>query len=380
VVEQPLRARAKQSAAPALTVRRIDDLDAFNAIEADWNRLVERSDADPIFLSHTWLRTWWECFGRGRRLHVITVWADDRLIGAAPLMATAGRFYGLSLRLLESIYNYHTPRFDFPVAERRDEVYSAVWRELSREDGPWDAVVLAQAPEESPLVFEMKRRAVCDGWLAGQWTPSPSPVIRLDCDYASFLKRLTSKERYNLRRRLSRLQQLGPVQLEEVRDRQRVREAMKDGLRIEAAAWKGENGTAINSDADVEEFYTRLAERAADAGLLRLYFLRSGDKRIAFNYSFVDRSKIYAVKIGYDPDYHTYSPGHLLLLEIIERACSQGIQEYDFLGGDDEWKYMWTSDVHRHEWLFLFRNRLRPRLIYRAKFHLAPRLKRFMRK
>src|SRR5262249_29274877 len=82
VVERQLCASTPKVSASPLTVACIDDLDQFNILEPEWDALVERSTADHVFLSHVWLRTWWECFGRGRRLHVILVWAGDQLIGA----------------------------------------------------------------------------------------------------------------------------------------------------------------------------------------------------------------------------------------------------------------------------------------------------------
>src|SRR6185369_5131872 len=107
--------------------------------------------------------------------------------------------------------------------------------------------------------------------------------------------------RYNLRRRYNRLNSVAPVDVEAIVDRAAVADAMKDGLRIEAAAWKGEQGTAILSDPAVAEFYVRLAEREADLGQLRLTFLRAGGKRIAFNYLLRNRKRLYGLKIGYDP-------------------------------------------------------------------------------
>ena len=147
------------------------------------------------------------------------------------------------------------------------------------------------------------------------------------------------------------------------------------GRLLEAAAWKGENGTAMISDAAVTEFYTRLAKGEADLGQLRLNFLRVAGKRIAFSYVLQNRKRLCAVKIGYDPAYHGYSPGNMLLNLIVKDACARGIEEYDLLGGDDDWKFEWTKQKREHRWLFLFRNRLRPRILRYLKFGLAPAFK-----
>ena len=131
------------------------------------------------------------------------------------------------------------------------------------------------------------------------------------------------------------------------------------------------------SDLRVADFYTRLAKREADLGQLRLTFLRVAGERVAFTYLLQSASKLYAVKIGYDPRYHAYSPGNMLLNLILKDACHRGVTEYDLLGGDDEWKFEWTKETRGHRWLFLFRDRFRPRLLHHLKFALVPAAKRW---
>ena len=101
---------------------------------------------------------------------------------------------------------------------------------------------------------------------------------------------------------------------------------------------------------------------------MRLTFLRVDGKRIAFNYLLQSGKKLYGVKIGYDPAYHMYSPGNMLLNLILQQACAEGIEEYDFLGADEEWKFEWTNRIREHRWLFLFKNTLRARFLHCVKF------------
>jgi CelD/BcsL family acetyltransferase involved in cellulose biosynthesis len=82
------------------------------------------------------------------------------------------------------------------------------------------------------------------------------------------------------------------------------------------------------------------------------------------------------VKIGYDPEYHMYSPGNMLLNLILRQACMEGVEQYDFLGTDDEWKFEWTSEKLEHRWLFLFKDRLSMRLLHYLKFSIVPALKK----
>ena len=242
--------------------------------------------------------------------------------------------------------------------------------------GGFDVIVLPQIPSGSMTISTVERLGRRHGWHTGQWTAPVAPVIRLQRDHDRFFSGLPSGCRTNLIKRDARLRRTGAVDIEVITNREAVDQAMQDGLRIEAAAWKGRQGTAIASDPAATAFYVRLAKRLADRGQLRLTFLRAGGKRIALNYILQNRKKLYAVKIGYDPDYRTYSPGNMLLNLVLKDACRDGIEEFDLLGGDDKWKFEWTNETRDHRWLFLFRNRLRPRLLHYLKFGVVPAWKR----
>jgi hypothetical protein len=294
------------------------------------------------------------------------------------MQRTTMKFYGVPVDAITSIYNPHTPRFDFILASDAPcgICHKLIWRELA-ETG-CDVVVLQQVPAESKTLTSIQQFAQHDQWVAGSWAARHSPYIPLASIPLEALDRTRASQRYNLRKRYERLSRRGPVDVEVITERSAVHDAIQDGLRIEAAAWKGDEGTAILSDRDVTAFYTRLAEREAELGNLRLSFLRVGGKRIAFSYILRSQDALYGVKIGYDPDYHAYSPGHMLLNLILQEACANGYTEYDFLGADDEWKLDWTKESRAHQWLFLFATRFRPRLLHRLKFGVVPKVKQYI--
>jgi CelD/BcsL family acetyltransferase involved in cellulose biosynthesis len=287
------------------------------------------------------------------------------------------KFYGVPVDAITSIYNPHTPRFDFIMASDApcELLYKLIWTQLS--EAGCDVVVLQQVPEESKTLTSIQQFAQNDQWSTGWWAARRSPYIPLASSPLEPLDTNRASQRYNLRKRYERLSRRGPVDVEVITDSAAVHDAINDGLRIEAAAWKGDQGTAILSDPDVTAFYTRLAMREADLGNLRLSFLRVGGKRISFSYILRGQHTLYGVKIGYDPDYHAYSPGHVLLNLILQEACANGYTEYDFLGGDDEWKLDWTKESRAHQWLFLFAARFRPRLLHRLKFGVFPKVKNY---
>ena len=375
LVEEQVLTQTQGLKRTGFLVEVVRDVERFCALASEWDGLVERCGVDRLFLSHTWFRTWWESFGAGNQLFVVTIRDRGELVGIAPMMRTRASIYGFKVSALQAIFNPHTPRYDFVVARNQDPaVYRAIWKALV-DLGESDAIVLTQVPDGSHTIARMEQLGKQHGWLTGQWASPASPFVRLEDGYECLFGNLRDSVQYNLRKRYDRLNRQGPVDVEFVTGLDHVSPAMADGLRIEAAAWKGAEGTAIISDPNVVAFYMRLAERQAELGQLRLAFLRVGGKRIAFNYLLRCGEKLYALKIGYDPEYHSYSPGHMLLNLILENACMSGVQEYDFLGNDDDWKFEWTEEKRDHRWLFLLRNKLPNRLLHHLKFSLVPAVK-----
>lgn len=369
-------ARVKPVVAPDLRVETISDYRSFVNLEGDWNRLVEEAGIDHPFLKHEWVRAWWDSFGKGKTLHILVVRAGEETVAIAPLMASRARMYGLKVRRLEFINNVHTPRFDFIIARRQEEAYRAIWTSLLRQKRQWDLLELCQVPTASQSLKELPRIAVEGGSLIGIWPSERSPYVPLVGTWDGYFKGLKGHHRSNMRNRLKRLEQLGQVEMEVVTSGEQLEDALEEGLRIEAAAWKGQAGSAISSSAELRHFYKELAGIAAGRGWLRLYFLNVNGQRIAFAYTLCSGNKLYVLKIGYDPNFAAYSPCNVLTYMALRNAFELGLAEYDILGVDDKWKLDWTKEVRPHCWMFVFTDGLRARLLHWAKFQLVPRLKR----
>lgn len=360
--------------AQALRVEAVSSYSSFLALEPVWNRLVNASGIDHPFLEHAWVRTWWECFGADAEPRILVVREGDETVAIAPLLATTVSMFGVKARRLGFFYNSHVPRGGFIVTRRENDAYAAIWEHISRYRD-WDIVQLCQLPEDSASLGAIEQFAREDGCFTGTWTSGASPFIQLEGSWQQYQAGLATKHRSNLRNRFKRLRQIGPVELEQVRRHEEVDAALAEGLKLEAAAWKKDAGTAIACDSRVSRFYSLLARRAADKGWLRLHFLRAGETRVAFDYSLEYRGRMYLLKLGYDPEFAVYSSSNLLLSMVLEDAFGRGVKKYDFLGDSADWKRCWAKDHLVHQWLFVFSPTLKGRFLHSVKFRLIRRLK-----
>jgi len=369
---------------PEYGVDVVSDYATFVRLEADWNETVERAEIAHPFLRHEWVRTWWDAFSTpGARLYILVVRERGRITAIAPFMRDTAPMYGVPARRIRFIQNDHTPRTDIIVAEQPDESYRAIWRALRADRDRWDVLQLSQLERGSATrrVFGAGATSSLplDGCATGVWQSGDSPYLSLTGTWDDYLNSLPAKFRSNLRNRMSRLTRLGEPSLEVLSERSAIESACEEAWRLESSGWKREAGTAITCDPAVHRFYTTLVERGTAAGWLQLLFLKVGDRRIATSYGACFNGRLLLFKTGYGPEFATGAPFKVLTYFAIREAYAQGLGEVDFLGDAEPWKLEWTSTSRGHDWLFVFADTIRARLLHSIKFEWLPELKRWRR-
>jgi CelD/BcsL family acetyltransferase involved in cellulose biosynthesis len=71
--------------------------------------------------------------------------------------------------------------------------------------------------------------------------------------------------------------------------------------------------------------------------------LRIDGQAVAALYAFFHRRRFYYYLGGYDPAFQLVSPGTLLIARAIEQAICERAQEFDFLRGQEAYKYLWGA-------------------------------------
>ena len=292
-----------------------------------WDRLAVDTGASP-FQRPGWVRTWVGCFGKPADLLVATVRRGDELVAVLPLRRRG--------RWLTSPANLETPRFDAVAADeaaaRRllSGVVGLRCRPLELTFLPRSGVAMTALDD----VLDSSRRPAL--WESVRDQPRIDTTGRWE-DYE--VRELSPQRRSELRRKTRRLAELGALELD-VRDgRERLDELLQEGLCLEAAGWKGRAGTAVLARPARHRFYTAIARWAAEAGILRLAFLRLDGEPLAFSFSIEDGGVHYGLKLAYDEEYKRFSPGILFVLRLIERNFRlPELTGFDMCGGTEDFK------------------------------------------
>ncbi len=347
----------------------------------EWRFLCEENSADGPFYQPEWFAAYVRAYLPPGKLLLLAARTGEKLSAVLPLRVERTSVSGIKVRRLRGAYRPYTSRFDLV---RRDGplgdlAVNALWAFL-KELPDWDVLEFPDVPPGGALE-DLLRLAEADGFPTGRVPSMNSPYISLSGwdgreDY--FLRQTNARFASTLRRRKRKLTERGPVTLRS------STEADPDLLRrffdLEAAGWKGRQGSAIGSDERHRQFYEEVARGAARFGHLHLNFLEHDGKTIAAHIGFCYRGRYAIPKGAHDEEYNPYGPGHLLVDAVVRECAAQGMTEYDLLCEDDAWKLSWTSQVRPHANLHIFRKNPQGRLAHLAKFKFKPALRRILGK
>jgi CelD/BcsL family acetyltransferase involved in cellulose biosynthesis len=160
-----------------------------------------------------------------------------------------------------------------------------------------------------------------------------APVLELDGGWEGIEDgRLSTGRRRVLRKARKRLTALGDVKLERVEAADEVERALGDAFRLHRLRWTGRpDGSGFATPVGVRFHRAALGALAARR-IVRLSLMRVDGRAIAFALDFVVADHLYTYRTGFDPAFGRYSPGVLLLHEVIAGAADEGIRRVELLG------------------------------------------------
>ncbi|HEX2160787.1 MAG TPA: GNAT family N-acetyltransferase [Thermoleophilaceae bacterium] len=247
--------------------------------------------------------------------------------------------------------NWHSPMFGPLAVDRsvQEELMERVFAEPSARV-EMNLLCDSQAPLETLVAAARRQRRVV---LSRAVTRSP--IIDTTGCVTEYEQTLSRNRRRALRRQRRRLEQLGELTFEVHDGSERLDELLADLYRVEASGWKGDRGTAIQSQPETKRFYTAVARWAAEGGWLRLACLRLEGRAIACDYVIEHGGTWYSLKAGYDEEFRSFGPGALLLREEIGHCLASGVTCLDLLGNEDAFKSSWADRSVERSWMGAFR-------------------------
>jgi CelD/BcsL family acetyltransferase involved in cellulose biosynthesis len=337
-----------------MKVKRVDTLEAFEALAPLWQAVATESGQMSPFLSHEWFGCCWRAAG-ARRPEVLVVEDSAGPVAMIPLVHWSGALHGLPVRFVGILNAPDTAFADWLIVGRAEPVIEAVMADLAARSD-WDVLALNGLPASSLTLKALS------GWLPGRYRwqrirPLRSPYLTTTGTWDEFWTGTSQRFKKTIRNVRNRLAKVGTVSVEEHRLVSPDSPVFADLLAVSGKSWKAHRALAIATMPGMAQFFRELTVHASARGWLRLWIMRLDGRPVATEYQLEADGRVHALRADIDaavPD--DLSPGTHLSAEIVRALFGRDtVYEYDMGPGDNEYKSRWASASHELGRLRIFR-------------------------
>ena len=324
------------------------DFSCYNTFEAlqdrksEWDHLCTLCASDNPFLTFEYQQAWWQTRGGGEwpessQLVLVAGFEGDQLIGLAPLFH-ANNLAGQSVLMFVGAIEV-SDFLDFIAKPEDLPVFIAGLLDFLTTDPAlpnWECLDFHNILEDSPSLDLLKSEAERRGWTHQKIHLQRAPYIPLPDDYDTYLEGLDKKQRHEIRRKQRNIIQSPHTEAFVFTEDLNTLQA--DTLSLLELMAQDPSKKDFLSPA-MRQHLRNTAQVAYDAGWLQLAFLTLDGRKAAANMAFRYKKRLWLYNSGWEWEFRDYSPGWVLLTQLIKWAIENKISEFDFMRGDEPYKY-----------------------------------------
>jgi len=302
--------------------------ETFASLTSLWRKPHQALRWSCLFVLPPWLQAWWTTLGSGGNPYLLSVGSGDDLVGVAPLLVD-----GEQARLMgdRDVCDY----LDFIVAPEREEEFFRTLLEHLRRVGV-ALLDLGPVRVDSSVMTRLVPLAERLGYEVTAHPEEVSPEMQLPATWDAFLLTLSGKERHEIRRKLRRLAEAGPVRYRLVDGENEVEREMETFLTLFAM---NRTDKAVFMTGGMASFFRSLARAMAAEKMVRLFFLELDGIAAATVMCFDYNATVYLYNNAYDDRFRAFSVGLLCKVFSIRDSIERRRRTYDFLKGGEAYKY-----------------------------------------
>lgn len=305
-------------------------------LAGEWLALWKSCPSATPFQAPGWLIPWVKFFGNNQ-LRALSLRQDGQLVALAIFFTFKPEHCASrELVLAGSGISDYLDILAQPGFERRAVAEFFGW--LKRNQELWEICDFQELRSGSALL-EVEPPI---GWLEEKTAQSICLVLdlpkRLE-DMATVVpKRMLEKLEY-YRRRIGKS---GEVQMETATQENfgRLFDAL---IALHSRRWNQNGQSGVLAESMLQNFHHEAADQFLRCGALRLYGLLLNGRVVAALYGFRSGRRLFYYLGGFDPELSQLSPGTVLIGHAIEQSIREGAGEFDFLRGQEKYKYAWGA-------------------------------------
>ena len=345
---------------------KIELIDSISSIKDSWYELTENNPNSTVFqtyeLNEVWLSTY-----KTSKCSILIALNDNNIVGIAPLVLTKIQEFGLSYNKINFIGFNTFDYLDFIIKDNFECCINAFVNYLNNYKN-WHILELDNLQLNSYVIKNISiknhiyKKSVC-------------PFFYIDKNYSNFLKNITRGLRYDLKKGLSDLSSLGEYEFIIFNNNKLNEEEFLNFFKLLKLRESSTNRIgSIESDLLRKDFYKNLFY-SNFAQYIHFSTIKINNMSIAYHLGFAFKNIIYWYKPTFNLDYSKYSPGKLLINEVLKYETGNNYEKFDFLMGNETYKYQWTNLDNQIISIRLHNKLLYSKLLYAWFNDFRPKIK-----
>lgn len=343
-----------------VTLKVITEAQQIQALRETWDDLAQSADDTSIFLTYEWVSTWWLHFGGKKKMHILLFEKNKMPVGIIPLMVTRYSIGPFAMNVLDTIGAVNDNRVWIISPKYRDTVIQAFLSYLQSDlTGLALITKLELVPEDSQFIRILRdKKPLYHELIVSEQIVTLAPYIPLHQydSWDDYFSSLGSRRRKILRRKVRSLQKAHNIEYKQISP-DNVQIKLRKLFELHEKRWHSVNIRSPFSDPKIRNFYLDLSMVLAEKGWLHFSYTSLDGQPASLLYAFVYNQKFLAATAARDIRYLKYSIGHIHEMYAIKEAIDKKLREYDFLRGDEPYKFYWTDKYRRYLRVIITRRR-----------------------
>ena len=311
----------------------LKQLTKCNSLQASWNNLADSMAYPSPFVRPDWVLSALEANKKNWSPYFIQVKKTGKRIAILPLYQRKANFVS-ELRYIGDCY-YPDPLGICCEAGKRQACIKSIQEYLFQHNN-WDILRLNWLPGDEAEAWGNNDLSIC-------YNGTTEPYLILPESFNVYLQSFKRKKRYNLNASVRKFEKAGGNYCS-AKNYTDKRDFLKHLFSIHARRSAERNIESSFAGEELFQFHESLLNKM---DTIWLRSLEIDGKIIAVLYGFLHQDRFFYYQIAHDPLFRKQSPGTVLLYKVIEECCNSGVKEFNFLQGDEGYKWQWTKESRR---------------------------------
>lgn len=307
----------------------------WQAVTDIWDALLAQTKNRTLFQERAVQHAWWVS-AQQPPLQLVVVSSDSAPVALFPLCEV-----NQSLQFLgdQDVSDYLDAIILPEFADGTVEAFGEFLQQSTTKK-----VSLISLPEHSLLIERLQNLTTTRGWQFQRTEQDVCPVIQLPATWDEYLAFIGKKQRHEIKRKWTRLEEHGDVKFRTVTDTNAEPEALTTffTLHRKSSVEKDQFWTPEHL-----HYFAELSRVTSENGWLRLYFLHFNGAPAATMYCFEYGDDLLIYNSGFNAEALVdRSVGSVMMAYTIRDAIARGKKRYDFLRGGEEYKLRYRPTLH----------------------------------